>query len=105
MIYIKEYIALVILNILDVLSTIYFLEFDIFSEGNPLAAYLMSKLGYIGLIIPKIGMLGFFAYLLIKHKEELSKSKVTKFGMYLMLLVYIVVVTINIGGITLFYIG
>ena len=105
MIYKKAFILLVILNILDVLSTIYFLEFNIFSEGNPIALFFMEKLGYAGLILPKVGMLGLFAYLLSKHSDELIKSKITKYGMNLMVVLYIAVVTINIGGIIGFYAG
>lgn len=97
-----KFILLVILNILDIFSTVYFLEFNIFSEGNPLMAYLLDKFGYIGMLLPKIGFLSILGYSLASH--DVKKSKIVNYSLWLLVIMYVFVVTWNIGSIILFYV-
>lgn len=98
MIYKPQFIILAILQVLDIISTIYFLEYTFLVEGNPLALILLSNFGYIGLIIPKIMILGLFYYLFTKHKEE-CKHWFIKYGTWFMITFYVFVVTWNVIGI------
>ena len=98
----REFILLCIFNILDVLTTIYFLEFTTLLEANPLGILLLQHFGYIGIIIPKLIFLGMLGYALMG--EDTKHSKVAKYGMRIAVLAYLGVVIYNVVGITLFYI-
>ena len=59
------FFIVVILNILDVGTTITFLEYDISEEGNPLMVWVLEKFGYLGMFFSKaffISWLGLVIY-------------------------------------------
>ena len=100
MIYKPQFIALVILSILDALTTIYLLEFTTNSyEANPIVAYLLNQIGYLGaLVITKAGVLGLLYYLFTRYKEDCTHWFI-EYGTWFMITYYIFVVTWNIIGI------
>ena len=102
----RDYIFLFILNILDILTTITFLEYSIASEGNPLMAYILNKFGYTGLVGSKFIFLGFLGLLLAKDKyrEEIRESKSVKFCMRFLILAYIFVVVLNLSVVIPYFI-
>ena len=67
------FILLLILNILDVITTVTFLELNIASEGNPLVAKLLEESGYLGAFSIKAIFLGYLAWLLYKLPENHAK--------------------------------
>ena len=97
----NEFIILIILNTLDVLSTIYFLEFNIGREANPLGVYLLEKFGYPGLVYMKFISLGFLGFLLTG--EDAKDSKIAKYSVWFSIFAYVLVVSWNIGFILSYY--
>ena len=88
------FMMIVFLNLLDVVTTITFLELDIASEGNPIVKFLLDSMGYFGMALTKVAFLAFLGYWLIKAKE----SDITRFvitGMWLMVILYIGIVAFN----------
>lgn len=98
-----EFILLTIFNILDILTTIYFLEFTPLMEGNPLGIFLIEKFGYLGIVVPKLILLIMLGYYLLG--EDVKNSRIAKYEIRLIVLLYFGVVLYNIAGIALFYIG
>ena len=88
--YIIDYIILVILNILDVISTVLVLDSGLGYEANPFMAYLFANLGIWAGIIVKFLFLGYVGYLIYstfykKGVEALGMTLVLK----LMIIMYI----------------
>ena len=95
--YKNDFIFLVILNILDMLTTITFIGYGIATEGNPLMLLLFNNWGFMGMLMPKVVFLLFFAYVLTKYAKELKKSTITKYGMRFLNVFYVGVVALNLS--------
>ena len=103
----REFIFLFILNVLDIITTITFLELNLASEGNPLMLYVLDSFGYFGLIASKVIFLGFLGFLLTKEsdREKIRNSKVAKYGLRFLVLVYTFVIIINLSVIVPYFLG
>ncbi len=61
-------VAFFLLNILDVYSTLKVLKNPNYSEGNPILAFLMDKLGKTaGIVVPKLIIVGLLIWALNKY--------------------------------------
>ena len=105
--YKTDYIFLFILNILDILTTVTFLELNLATEGNPFMAFVLDSFGYYGLVGSKFIFLGFLALVLSnkEEREQIINSKVTKYGLRFLVLAYIFVVILNFSVIVPYFIG
>ena len=88
------FILIVLLNILDVATTITILELGIAEEVNPIVKYLLDTMGYFGMALSKVAFLGFLGYWLVKAAD----SDITRFvvaGMYFLIVFYVGIVSFN----------
>jgi len=63
------FFVLCLFNLIDIVLSCIFMEYDISLEANPLMAYVFTDYGYWGLIVTNVAVLGFLFFLLPYVKE------------------------------------